>query len=140
MSTSVHVQALRKEEMFTKRNFFKYFYPTILLTSPPLHKLGSRHFQLLLPPTVMQYFHDCHTLISLCRMFFPPSSTVDICCACFFVFLFCGGFLAFFPPAQHLFLSENKRQFAFGTQCLPLFIRVAQMWLIQASTYMPPKC
>lgn len=126
--------------MCTKGNFFKYFYQAILLTSPPLHKLDSKHFQLLLFPTVMQYFHDCHILISLCIMFFPPSSTVDICCACFFVFLFWGGGGWLFFPLSSIFLSENKLQFAFGKQCLPLFIHVAQMWLIQASTYMPPKC
>lgn len=126
--------------MFTKGNFFRYFHQTVLLTSATTSSSWLQTLSTTTAPPVMQYLCECHILISLCRMFFLPSSTVDIYCAwVFWIFLLLDFVVVVVVfPVQHLFLSENKLQFAFGKQCLLFFIHAAHVCLVQAFTYAPP--
>ena len=129
------------EGMFTKGNFFRYFCQTVLLTLATTSSSLLQTLSTTIAPPVMHYLCECHILISLHGMFSLPTSTLDIYCAWvwgsfllldFFVVVF------YFFRVQHLFLSENKLQFAFGKQCLLFFFHGAHVSLVQVLTYAPP--
>lgn len=60
----------------------------VLLTSATTSSSLLQTLSTTIAPPVMQYLCECHILISLYRMFFLPSSTVDNYCAwVFWIFL-----------------------------------------------------
>ena len=106
-----HAWTAITEGMFTKGNFFRYFYQTVLLTSATTSSSLLQTLSTTIAPPVMQYLCACHILISLHGMLSLPTSTLDIYCAwvwgSFYFWIFLLLFFIFFVSSICSSLKTN---------------------------------
>lgn len=96
--------------MFTKGNFFRYFYQTVLLTSATTSSSWLQTLSTTIAPPVMQYLCECHTYFFVQNVLSTFLHSRYLLCLGFLEIFTSGFFVVvfYFFSVKHLFLSEKK--------------------------------